>query len=337
MLAFFFVWALLADKGGAVARLLEIDDKAEMLRLIGWGMGGVLAAIGVIALNRRATAMEKGLIDEQFKAAVQGLAGMQSSVRIAAFYQFYYLAKDNPDMDFRSSIFDILCAHLRQMTSESYYKRSAGQNKPTEECQSLLDILFKMPHKIFAGMTANLKGVYLVGADLTNAELQRANFGDADLSSAKFENATMSHACFFGGTMSKARFGNATMSKARFEGTDVSNTNFHSAILSGARFRHLKNVSSADFQDAILSKACFRNEKLVSANFPGADLSGADFDRADVANANFEQADLCGVDFSSAIGISSAKFSDIRIDAETTKFPEWFREGEHYTVAKEEE
>ena len=332
MLTFLFVWALLTDKGGAVARFLEVDDKAEVLRLIGWSMGGVLTAIGVITLNRRAMA---GLIDERFKAAVQGLASEQLSVRIAAFYQFYYLAKDNPDVGFRGSILDILCAHLRQMTSESDYQSSAGQEKSTEECQRLLDILFKMPHKIFAGMTVNLKGVNLVGADLKNAELQRADFVYANLSSVDFQNATMSHARFLGGTMSNVHFGNATMSHAEFEGTDMSNINFQGAILSEACFRHLKNASLADFENAILSKACFQNVKLVSAIFRGADLSGAGFDRADVANANFERANLCDADFSSAVGISSAKFSDIKINAKT-KFPEGFRTGEHYTVAKEE-
>ena len=157
-LAFFFVWALLTDKSGAVARLLEINNKAEVLRLIGWGMSGVLAAIVAVGLNRRAAAMdkqndltEKGHIDERFKVAVQGLAGEQPSVRIAAFYQFYYLAKDNPDMGFRSSIFDILCAHLRQITSAADYRENAESKKPTEECQSLLDVLFKKSRNVFFG------------------------------------------------------------------------------------------------------------------------------------------------------------------------------------------
>ena len=303
-LLFFFAWALLTNEGGAVARLLEIDDKAEVLRLIGWGMGGVLATIGVIALNRRATAMETGLIDERFKAAVQGLAGEQPSVRIAAFYQFYYLAKDNPDVGFRSSIFDILCAHLRQITSDADYRKNIGSEKPTEECQSLLDVLFKKSSNIFVGMEANMQNTHLVGANLSYTELQYADFRGADVSEVDFSGADMSEARFWTADALGARFWDADLSAAGFWGTDV---------------------SGATFWDA----------NLLAAEFHDANVSGAEFNGADVSSADFKEANLHGADFSSAKDIGSAKFSDIRIDAKT-KFPEWFREGEHYTVAKEE-
>ena len=267
-LASFFLWALVADKGGAVARLLEIDSKAEVLRLIGWGMGGVLAAIGVIALNRRAAALDKqnsltkkGNMDERFKTAVQNLGGERASGRIAAFYQFYYLAKDNIDKNFKNSILEILCAHLRQMTR---FPSKVG-SYPTEECQSMLDILFRRAQNIFAGMEANLSGADIGGADLRDAQIQRA----------KFENTTISNADFW-----------------------------HA------------NVSGTDFS--------------------GADASKAYFYSTDVQHASFDRADLRGADFSHAKNMETASFKNIKMDAKT-KFPEGFREGEHYTVAKEEE
>ena len=401
-LAFCFVWALLADKSGAVARLLEINNKAEVLRLIGWGMSGVLAAIVAVGLNRRAAAMdkqndltEKGHIDERFKVAVQGLAGEQPSVRIAAFYQFYYLAKDNPDMGFRSSIFDILCAHLRQITSDADYRENAGNKKPTEECQSLLDVLFKKSRNVFSGMDADMKNAYLVGANLSNTELQRADFRDANVSAANFEradvaaanferanvsaanfgeanapdaffrhanvsaakfgsanvsaaffgNANVSAANFGGANVSAAFFGGANVSEAKFWSANVSATDFIMANVSEANFENA-NVSKADFEKADMSAAKFWEANVSEANFEEADVSkanfwkanvsAADFECADVSAATFDQADLRNVDFSSAQGIDSANFNDIKIDAET-KFPEGFREGEHYTVAKEEE
>ena len=381
-LAFFFVWALLADKSGAVARLLEINNKAEVLRLIGWGMSGVLAAIVAVGLNRRAAAMdkqndltEKGHIDERFKVAVQGLAGEQPSVRIAAFYQFYYLAKDNPDMGFRSSIFDILCAHLRQITSDADYRKNAGSKKPTEECQSLLDILFKKSRNVFSGMAADMKNAYLVGANLLNTELQRADFRNANVSDANFWNANVSEADFghanvsdayfaranvsgarfWGANVSEANFGYANMSVAFFGEANLSEADFGRANVSGAKFWTANvsgasfwgaNVSATDFARANVSEANFGNANVSDANFEKADMSAAKFFQANVSKANFEeanvsdayfdQADLRGADFSSAKGIDSADFSDIKIDSET-KFPEGFREGEHYTVAKEEE
>ena len=306
--------ALLMPMGGVVQWLLETKDKPDTLQLIGWGMGGVLAAIVALALNRRAAAMEKGLIDERFKAAVQSLAGEQPSVRIAAFYQFYYLAKDNPDRDFRSSIFDILCAHLRQITSEFDYRNGVGKKKPTEECQSLLDVLFKKSLNVFVDMKADMKNAYLVGANLSNTELHRADFRDANLSKANFLDANVSEANFQNADVSRARFWIADVSRARFWDANASEANFWEA-----------NVSEVNFWDANLSKA----------DFGGANLSKANFHNTNVSAANFNGAGLHGADFFSAKDIGSAKFNDIKIDSET-KFPERFREGDHYTVAKEE-
>ena len=365
VLALSFSLALLMPEGGVVRWLLETENKPDTLQLIGWGMGGVLAAIVALALNRRAAAMEKGLIDERFKAAVQSLAGEQPSVRIAAFYQFYYLAKDNPDTDFRSSIFDILCAHLRQITSDADYRENAGSKKPTEECQSLLDVLFKKSRNVFVGMKADMKNAYLVRANLSNTELQQAdfrganlsaanfekanmlaaNFEDADLSAANFRRANVLAANFEDADLSSANFWNADLSVTDFSGANLSEVNFGEANLSSANFRKADlssafwggaNLSSANFREADLSSAFLGDANLSSANFREADVSSANFEKADVSDADFERATLCGVDFSYAKNAETAKFNNITMDA-NTKFPEEFREGEHYTVAKEEE
>ena len=400
VLALSFSLALLMPEGGVVRWLLETENKPDTLQLIGWGMGGVLAAIVALALNRRAAAMEKGLIDERFKAAVQSLAGEQPSVRIAAFYQFYYLAKDNPDTDFRSSIFDILCAHLRQITSDADYRENAGSKKPTEECQSLLDVLFKKSRNVFVGMKADMKNAYLVRANLSNTELQQIDFSGADVSGAIFRDANMSGAHFEEATVSMANFENANAPEANFRYADVSRVIFRNANVSGAHFWGAKvlgahfwnadvsesifvsadmsgakfwdaNVSDSDFLEANLSGADFLNANvsetnfedadvsaanfwnanvsyalfgkanLSAANFGHADMSAANFNDADVSATNFEETDLRGADFSFAKNIEKAIFRQVKINASTQfpggKLPEWFREGEHYTVAKEEE
>ena len=415
VLALSLLLALLMPEGGLVAWLLEAKSKPDTLQLIGWGMGGVLAAIVALALNRRAAAMEKGLIDERFKAAVQSLAGEQPSVRIAAFYQFYYLAKDSADIDFKSNIFEILCAHLRQMTSVPEYRDDKGRDNPTEECQSLLDVLFKKSQQIFSGMTINMRGAYLVGTNLREASFVRANlqgakiqkatfqganasgasiesanaseanFREANVSAANFQGANVSKADFQKANVSKASFQKANVSAVNFKEANVSKASFQKANVSAANFKEANvseadfeeaNVSKADFQEADLSRAYFWNANVSAASFYEANMSharfykasmsharfykanlseayfheanlsrayfwnanasGADFKKADVSDADFREADLRGADFSSAKGIDSAEFSDIKIDSET-KFPKWFQEGEHYTVAKEEE
>ena len=232
------LWTMfLTANGGIFAWLLDANSKNETIKFIGWGLGGALAAIGTVALNRRATAMadhnkliEKGHIDERFKAAVQSLGSEQPSVRIAAFYQFYHLARGNPDKDFISNVFDILCAHLRQITSKEEYRNGEGREKPTEECQSLLDVLFKN-QEIFSGMRAQLGGVYLVGADFGCANIQFADLNGANLQNAIFYATRAYSASFYGANIKGAAFGR---------------TSLHQSDLFRA-----KNFDHADFDDPI--------------------------------------------------------------------------------------
>ena len=174
-------------------------NKLETLKFVAFGMGGILAALGAVAINRRASAqvrnnelIEKGHIEERFKSATEGLGNDSSGARIAAFYQFYYLAKDNPNVDFRKNIFEILCAHLRNITRRKSYQTGDGKMHPTEECQILLNVLFKPEDKTaFAGFRANLQYAYLVGANLEEAHMQGANFTSADLRTAIFTRAKL--------------------------------------------------------------------------------------------------------------------------------------------------
>ena len=239
------LWVMLftAD-GGVFARLLDANSKNEAIKFIGLGMSGALAVIIALALNRRAAAqdksaaamvknnelIEKGHIDERFKAAVQSLGSEQPSVRIAAFYQFYHLAKGNPDKDFINNVFDILCAHLRQITSKEEYRNGEGQEKPTEECQSLLDVLFKN-QEIFSEMHAQLGGVYLVGADFSCANIQFAILMDANLQNSRFYATRAGGASFFGANIKGAAFGRTSLHQSDMYWADnLDQANFHDPI-----------------------------------------------------------------------------------------------------------
>ncbi len=199
--------------------------KFEILKFIGWGMSGLIATLGVVGLLRRAAALdkqnemtEKGHIQERFKSATEHLGNQQDSVRIAAFNEFYHVAKTEPDL--RTTIFNILCAHLRQATNNKNCQKKGKESdiaqseeikltdeesgtaeseriKPTEEVQSLLNILFK-PHKgnlIFDDVAsikrANLQGANLRHANLQNAQLQKANMQKTYLPEANLQGAKL--------------------------------------------------------------------------------------------------------------------------------------------------
>ena len=238
------LWTMLftAADGGVFAQWLDAEGKNETIKLIGLGLGGALAAMGTVALNRRAAAMmqqntliERGHIDERFKTAVQSLGSEHPSSRIAAIYQFYYLAKGSPDKDFVKSIFDILCAHLRQIASKEEYRKDEEQHRLTEECQSLLDVLFRNSQHLFAGMPAQLARVHLVGANLRGADLQNADFSFAILNKAVFKRAKLQ----------KAKFTKTKLVLSSFSGADVREAHFTLAVLQQASLSYAKNAHTA--------------------------------------------------------------------------------------------
>ena len=320
--------------GGIFAWLLGTDGKNETITYIGLGLGGVLAAMGALALNRRAEEMAKhneliakGHVDERLKAAVQNLGNAESSVRIIAFYQFYYLTKGNKDTDFVKNIFDILCSHLRQITSKEEYRNDEGREKPTEECQSLLDVLFKNPQNVFATVGANLRGVYLVGADFHGANAQGINFREAKLQGAKFSSAKLQGASFNNAKLQKAVFSSAKLHGAIFNSAKLQEVSFDEADLRRASF-YRAIMEDATFMEADLRGARLWKVKAYDAIFHDANIEGARCWDANMHGANlFDAQCLDKVNFYRPIKISA---SDVE------RYPDWFKEGTHYTVAEPE-
>ena len=290
-------------------------DKIETLKFIGFGMGGILAAIGAVAINRRADAqvksvvaqvennklIEKGHNNDRFQQAAVNLGHQKRRVRITSFYQFYYLAKVSED-DFRKGIFDILCDHLRHIISGEFYKKAEG-DASTDECQALLNILFKPKDtSVFSKFSVNLQKTLLEKMNLSDANLSHANLSDTNLSNANLSGANLSG----------ANLSNANLSSANLSGADVSGANLFDANLSGAHlFR--ANLSGAHLIGTNLSNARFPNEGYIILDRPTADLSGANFSHANLSGTNFRGTQLKGACLESAGSIEKADFRDAKI------------------------
>ncbi len=198
------------------------NDKPELIKLIGLGISGIIATLGVVGLLRRAAALdeqnkltEKGHIHERFKAAAEHLGSRRISMRIAAFNEFYRLADLNPEPGLRPTIFGILCAHLRKTTKDKKYKPEKRTSdideseiiKPTEEVQNLLNVLFKKHNKdtfIFDDSIATLKHVNLQGANLYDANLKNARLQEANLKNARLQEANLEEAKLQGASLKNA-------------------------------------------------------------------------------------------------------------------------------------
>ncbi len=221
--------------------------KLEVIKLIGWGMSGLIAILSVIGLLRRAAALdkqnemtEKGHIQERFKATTEHLGSERVSVRISAFYEFYRLAELDPKSGLKLTVFDILCAHLRQTTKDKIYQEK--QTTPTEEVQSLLNIVFKY-NLIYISM-ANLEGVNLQCANLQYTNMYSAILHNANLQGADLFSAYMEMADLY-----KANLQNAVLAEADLQKASMLSANLQGAILQDA------NLQDANLREANLWKA----------------------------------------------------------------------------------
>ncbi len=255
-----------------IQKLLGTENKKETLQFIGFGISGLIGFIAVISLTRRANALdeqnklvEKGHVQDRFKLAIDHLGDVNNqTIRIASFYELYNLACDNENL--RKDVFEILCAHMRKTTRNENYKHNTAKDYPTEEIQSLLNVLFKKPQKTFGCLPANLQKVYLVGANLDNAHLE-----NADLSEAHLKNANLSEAHLENANLSEAHLENANLSEAHLKNATLMKANLKSAFLINT------NLEYAD-----LFKAKLNSASLISANLENARIGQADLHKAEI-------------------------------------------------------
>ena len=107
---------------------------------------------------------------------------------------------------------------------------------------------------------ADLRGVYLFGADLRDADLSGADLRDADLSDADLRDAVLSDADLRDADLSDADLRDADLSGADLSGADLSGADLRDVDLSGADLRDV-DLSGADLSDADLNGADLRSFK----------------------------------------------------------------------------
>ena len=160
------------------------DNKYSVLKILGFGMGGILLALQAAIANRRAKAMqdtaktqleanrhtESGQRQKRLKNAIEHLGSVSESIRLGGTYELFHLAQDNPELS--QTLLDILCAHIRTKTGESNYQEN-HQCKPSVEIQSILSLLFRENPEAF-GDRVDLKESWLKGADLKDTSFPHA-------------------------------------------------------------------------------------------------------------------------------------------------------------------
>lgn len=271
--------------------LFGLPEKNKILTFLGLAMGGVLLALQAVIANKRAVAMEKaanaqadaakqqakanqnteqGQRQERLKSAIEHLGSSSDSLRLGGIYELFHLAEDT--IEWRQTILDILCAHIRRTTSGEEYQ-DKHQREPSEEIQSLLTLLFVQGQTIFRGYQTNLVGAWLNGSNLRSAQLQSAKLNNAHLQGAHLEDAQLQ-----GATLNSAKLQFAWLSNASLRGAyicsaslqlaQLEGTQLQGAFLIGTNFQ-AANLAEAKLQGSILKHATLQSAFLTNTNLQG--------------------------------------------------------------------
>ena len=307
-----------------ILKLLGLEEKSEALKFLGIGMGGVLLTLQALASHKRAKAMEDAVLkteqgqrQERMKNAIEHLGNERDSVRLGGAYELFHLAEDTEDLGQRQTMLDILCAHIRWTTGEPKY-REKHQSKPSEEIQSLLNLLFVQKPEVFTERDINLQGSWLNGSNLNEARLEKANLRGAelrganlmdaqlhraDLSGAELRGANLTRAQLHEAHLTGAELHEAHLTGAELHGAYLTRAQLHEAHLTGAELHgaylveaqlHGAYLVDAQLHGAHLTRAQLHGAHLMDAQLHGADLSGAQLHGADLSGAQLHGADLSG-------------------------------------------
>ena len=285
----YFLFILSSDINAPVVKtiisLLDVENKNEVLKFLGISMGGVLVGLQAFMSYRRAKAMEdtventeKGMRQERLKNAIEHLGHASDSVRLGGAYELFHLAQDTKEVKQRQSILDILCAHVRQTTSESKY-REEHKSKPSEEIQSLLTLLFVQKHDVFKSLQINLQGCWLNGVELSKASLEKAVLNGAHLQKAILNGAWLRgvwliEAQLQGARLIQAQLQAANLVKAHLQRADLSNAYLQESILNDA-FLTGADLTGTHLQETGLNGTYLQGAYLIGTQMQMASLAGA--------------------------------------------------------------
>jgi len=210
--------------------------------------------------NTQIQIQQKQLRDSRFSSGVELLGNINESARIGGAYNLYFLANEHQD-EYLHPVCEILCAHIRTITSDKTYQKN-NKEKPSNETQTILNLLFKKNKNdelIFDDCKKNLVGTFLDGADFIkailssvdfiNTTLNSVDFTDAILNFVNFEDAKL-HVNLLGAKLSSVNFSNATLNSVDFIYATFNTIWFESAKFNSVSFGGAKFLDFVDFSDA---------------------------------------------------------------------------------------
>lgn len=265
--------------------LLGVDEKGDVLSRLAVALGGALVALQAWASYGRARSLEetvrsqhranenseRGQRQERLRFGIDHLGNESESVRLGGAYELFHLAREF--RRFRQTVLDILCAHIRQTTGRGAYRKEF-QEKPSNEVQSLLTLLFVNHPEVFDGCRVDLSGSWLRGAELREARLEGADLERIDLGESSLYRARMAGAILFeanlqGAYVVQADLREAALLSAKLEGANLGRTRMQGATLDGASLQ-AANLAAVQLQGALLADTSMQGSHFFETDARGA-------------------------------------------------------------------
>ena len=305
--------------------LLGLSQKSDILRFLGFGIGGTLLALGAVISYRRAKALEdtanaqvranknqeQGLRQERMKNAIKHLANSSASVRLGGAYELFHLAKDTREddqtEDLSQTALDILCAHIRQTTREKEYtaEYESGPAQDDKEKREdnpgpAQDDKEKREDNPGPAQDDEEKGVNNPQPSeeiqsLLNLLFMRKHevFKDRNINlrGAFLRGAYLWEARLKGANLMEAQLQGADLGEAQLQGADLGEAQLQGADLWAAQLQGA-DLWAAQLQGARLMVAQLQGAHLWAAQLQGARLMVAQLQGADLMEAQLQGADL---------------------------------------------
>ena len=224
---------------------LGLSKKSDVLRYLGFAIGGAILALQAVNAYIRAKAIEgateqqaqanqnqeQGLRQERMKNAIEHLGNKSGSISLGGAYELFHLAQDHEEL--RQTILDILCAHIRSKTGEEEYKEKY-KTVPSEDIRALLRLLFVEEHKVFKDCRIRLMGSWLHGAEIGEGRMQGAYLHSVQLRGAWLQGIQLQGANLSGTDLQYVWLGKANMQGVRLRDAGLQGAHLEGAQLQGA-------------------------------------------------------------------------------------------------------
>lgn len=298
---------------------LQANKRLEVVKLIGLFTAGIIAVMTLTirfinseSKSDEVEALTNTSLNLHYSKAIELLGHDNMTARLGAIHALHQIVLKYKNFD--ETVLNILCSYVREITTQKDYQKIA-KSKPTNEIQTILDILFKSQKKLTNENVytktniANLNGAYLCGADLYKAKMIRidmvgAILDNADLTLAQFQWGNLDYVSMKGAILNKTCFEGATLFNSNMQYAKLRNTHFEGANLMDANLQGIslsdwelkKRECMANFEGAILCFANFEDAELQNIHFEGANLTGAKFNKVKLYDTYLNGANLTGAD-----------------------------------------